>query len=39
MPLIKWSESYSVGGDQFDHSHARLVEMINSMFNIVREYE
>lgn len=36
MPLIKWRDSYSVGIEQFDNEHRKLVELINRMFVIVR---
>ena len=37
MPLIKWRDSYSVGIEQFDNEHRKLVELINRMFVIVRD--
>jgi hemerythrin-like metal-binding protein len=37
MPLIKWRESYSVGVEQFDNEHRKLVELTNKMFVIVRD--
>jgi len=37
MPLIKWRNSYSVGVEQFDKEHRKLVELINRMFVIVRD--
>jgi len=37
MPLIKWRDSYSVGVEQFDNEHRKLVELINRMFVIVRD--
>ena len=37
MPLIKWRDSYSVGVEQFDNEHLKLVELINRMFVIVRD--
>lgn len=36
MPLIKWRDSYSVGVEQFDNEHRKLVELINRMFVIVK---
>ncbi len=37
MPIIKWRDSYSVGVEQFDNEHRKLVELINRMFAIVRD--
>ncbi len=37
MPFIKWRDSYSVGVEQFDNEHRKLVELINRMFVIVRD--
>ena len=37
MALIKWRDSYSVGIDQFDNEHRKLVDLINRMFVIVRD--
>ena len=39
MPLIKWRDSYSVGVEQFDNEHHKLVELINRMFIILRDKE
>jgi len=37
MPLIKWRESYSVGVKKFDDEHKVLVELINDVFEVVRD--
>lgn len=37
MALIKWRNSYSVGVAKFDQEHMLLVELINEMFEIVRD--
>jgi hemerythrin-like metal-binding protein len=37
MPLIKWRDSYSVGVERFDEEHKQLVELINEMFEMVRD--
>jgi len=37
MPLIKWRDSYSVGVEKFDQEHMLLVELINEMFEVVRD--
>jgi hemerythrin len=31
MPLIEWSDQYSVGLDIFDREHIKLVEIINGL--------
>ncbi|BCO08407.1 hemerythrin [Desulfolithobacter dissulfuricans] len=35
MALIKWRDSYSVGVEQFDRQHVKLVELINEIFMMV----
>ncbi len=35
MALIKWRDSYSVGVEQFDRQHVKLVELINEIFMVV----
>ena len=37
MVLIKWRDSYSVGIDQIDEEHKKLVELINEVFIVVRD--
>lgn len=37
MPLIRWSEKFSVGVPVFDEQHRRLVEMINQLFDAARD--
>ncbi len=37
MLLIKWRNSYSVGIDQIDTEHKKLVELINEVFMVVRD--
>ena len=37
MPLIKWRDSYSVGVDKFDEEHKLLVDLINELFEVVRD--
>ncbi|HEB50248.1 MAG TPA: bacteriohemerythrin [Desulfobulbus sp.] len=37
MLLIKWRDSYSVGIDQIDQEHKKLVELINEVFIVVRD--
>lgn len=39
MALIKWRDSYSVGVEQFDRQHEKLVELINEIFMVVRNKE
>ena len=31
--LIEWSEKYSIGYDEIDDQHKKLVEMINELYN------
>lgn len=35
--MIKWRDSYSVGLDQIDREHKKLVELINEVFMVVRD--
>jgi hemerythrin len=37
MAVIKWRESYSTGVEQFDKEHHKLVELINAMFEVMRD--
>lgn len=39
MPLIKWRESYSVGSDEIDNEHKKLVELVNELFFMVRDHK
>jgi hemerythrin len=31
MPLLSWSDKYSVGIPEFDNQHKRLIDLINSL--------
>jgi len=35
--LITWSEKYSVGYDEIDNQHKRLVEMINELYDSFKQ--
>lgn len=37
MATIKWRESYSTGVEQFDNEHRKVVELINGMFEAIRD--
>jgi hemerythrin len=37
MALIKWREGYNTGIAQFDNEHHKIVELINLMFEAVRD--
>jgi hemerythrin len=37
MALIKWRESYSTGVEQFDKEHHKIIELINAMFELIRD--
>jgi hemerythrin len=37
MAVIKWRDSYNIGVEQFDQEHHRIVELINLMFEAVRD--
>lgn len=37
MSVIKWRDSYNIGVKQFDQEHHRIVELINLMFEAVRD--
>jgi hemerythrin-like metal-binding protein len=37
MAVIKWRDSYSTGVSQFDSEHRRMVELINGMFEAMRD--
>ncbi len=36
MPLMEWTERLSVGIEQFDQEHKRLVAMVNELFDAVQ---
>lgn len=36
MPLMEWSEKLSVGVQQFDSEHKKLVGMVNDLFDAVQ---
>jgi hemerythrin len=37
MAFIKWRDSYSVGVEQFDREHRKLIELIDTMYYVVRD--
>lgn len=37
MATIKWRESYATGIEQFDQEHQKIVTLINSMFEAIRD--
>jgi hemerythrin len=37
MSVIKWRESFNVGVDQFDQEHRKILELINGMFEAIRD--
>lgn len=37
MAIIKWRDSYNTGVEQFDDEHQKIVELINTMFEVVRD--
>lgn len=37
MPLMNWNDSFSVGIAAVDSDHKKLVEMVNNLFDGVRE--
>lgn len=37
MAIIKWRDSYSTGVQQFDDEHHKIVELINDMFEMMRD--
>lgn len=37
MPLIQWSEAFSVGNTQIDQEHKKLVDLINKLHQAMKE--
>ena len=37
MAVIKWRESYNTNVKQFDEEHKKIVELINTMFQAMRD--
>ena len=37
MSLIKWRDSYNIGIKQFDDEHHKLVELISTLFEALRD--
>lgn len=37
MSIIKWRESYNTGVEQFDMEHHKMVELINVLFEAIRD--
>lgn len=37
MSLFKWKDSYNTGVEQFDQEHHKLVELIDAMYEAVRD--
>lgn len=37
MTIIKWRDAYNTGVEQFDREHHKIVELINTMFEVVRD--
>lgn len=35
--LVKWKDEYSVGVDEIDNQHKKLLEMLNSLFQAIVE--
>ena len=36
MTLIKWKEEFSVGIEEVDHEHRELIELINSLHDVMQ---
>ncbi len=39
MPFVKWSDNFSVGVDEIDNDHKKLLEMLNGLFDAVEADE
>lgn len=37
MTIIKWRDAYNTGVEQFDMEHHKIVELINIMFEAIRD--
>lgn len=37
MTIIKWRDAYNTGVEQFDREHHKIVELANTMFEVVRD--
>ncbi len=37
MSVIKWRDSFNVGVESMDEQHKTIVELINKLFNVIRE--
>ena len=37
MSVIKWRESYNTGVEQFDREHHKIIELIDIMYEAVRD--
>lgn len=37
MPFITWNETMSVGVERFDTQHKKLVELVNTLFDAMRQ--
>ena len=37
MAIIKWRESYNTGIPQIDKEHEKIIELVNSMFIVIRD--
>jgi hemerythrin-like metal-binding protein len=37
MTVIKWRDTYNTGIEQFDKEHHKIVELVNTMFEVVRD--
>ena len=39
MDLIRWRESYATGIDSMDLQHQKLIELINTLYGVIRKNE
>ncbi|MBZ0216404.1 MAG: bacteriohemerythrin [Fimbriimonadaceae bacterium] len=37
MPLLEWKKSYEIGIDAVDHEHREMIDLINSLYEEMRE--
>lgn len=39
MDIIKWRESYETGVEEMDEQHKKLIELINTMYRVMRQQQ